>query len=233
VYKGKSVVAIITARGGSKRLPGKNIRLLGSMPLIAWTISAARESRFLDRCILSSDDARIIQVAREFGCEVPFVRPESLAQDASTSADVLLHAMRSLDKSYDYAVLLQPTSPFRTGADIDAGIKLCVESGAPSVVSVREAREKPEWMCTLDGGEGRMRFPYTPCESQPGPLHILNGAVYVVRSDWFVKSAVFKTSETRTIIMPWERSIDIDTLEDWLLAEYVLEKKKLVKQTLV
>jgi len=232
VYKGKSVVAVITARGGSKRLPGKNIRLLGSMPLIAWTISAARESRFLDRCILSSDDAEIIQVAREYGCEVPFVRPESLAQDTSTSADVLLHAMRSLDKSYDYAVLLQPTSPFRTGADIDAGIKLCVESGAPSVVSVRKAHEKPEWMCTLDG-EGRMRFPYTPCESQPCPLHILNGAVYVVRSDWFVKSAVFKTSETRAFIMPWERSIDIDTLEDWLLAEYLLQKKKLEKQTLV
>ena len=232
MYKGKSVVAVITARGGSKRLPGKNIRLLGSMPLIAWTISAAQESQFLDRCILSSDDTEIIQVAQEYGCEVPFVRPESLAQDTSTSADVLLHAMRSLDKSYDYAVLLQPTSPFRTGADIDAGIKLCVESGAPSVVSVRKAHEKPEWMCTLDG-EGRMRFPYPPCGSQPGPLHILNGAVYVVRSDWFVKSPVFKTSETRAFIMPWERSIDIDTLEDWLLAEYLLQKKKLEKQTLV
>lgn len=196
------------------------------MPLIAWTISATQKSRFLDRCILSSDDEEIIRVARDFGCEVPFVRPASLAGDNATSADVLLHAMESLDTTYDYAVLLQPTSPFRTAEDIDAGIELCVESGAPSVVSVREARVKPEWMCVLDG-EKRMRYPCTLDKADVAPLNILNGAVYVVRSGCFAENGLFTTPETRALLMPWEHSIDIDTLEDWLMAEFVLQKAAL------
>lgn len=202
--------------------------MLGSMPLIAWTISAARKSRFLDRCILSSDDEEIIRVARDFGCEVPFVRPASLAGDNATSADVLLHAMESLDTTYDYTVLLQPTSPFRTSEDIDAGIELCVKTGAPSVVSVREAREKPEWMCVLDG-ENRMRFPYALDKADVAPLNILNGAFYVVRSDCFTENGLFTTPETKALVMPWERSIDIDTQEDWLMAEFVLQKAALEK----
>ncbi|NLM70942.1 MAG: acylneuraminate cytidylyltransferase family protein [Synergistaceae bacterium] len=224
MYKNKKSLAVITARGGSKRLPKKNVRLLGAMPLIAWTMTAALESRFLDRVILSSDDAEIIAVAREFGCEVPFVRPDSLAQDSSTSADVLLHAIGSLEDRYDYAVLLQPTSPFRMGDDIDAAVRLCVDSGAPSVVTVQEAREKPEWMCLLDE-RGRMRFPYAPSEGQPAKKYILNGAVYVVSTDWFERNRVFLTSETRAMGMSWERSVDIDTMEDWLLAEHILEKR--------
>jgi len=198
------------------------------MPLIAWTISAARKSRFLDRCILSSDDEKIIRVARDFGCEVPFVRPASLAGDDATSSDVLLHAMKSLGRTYDYVVLLQPTSPFRTAEDIDKGIELCVESGAPSVVSVRETREKPEWMCVLDG-EKRMRFPYALDQTDVAPLHILNGAVYVVHSGWFEEGCAFRAQETRALVMPWERSIDIDTREDWLMAEFVLGKTGMEK----
>lgn len=230
MFKNKTILAVITARGGSKRLPGKNIRLFGSKPLIAWTISAARESRFLDRCILSSDDEEIIKVAREFGCEVPFVRPAYLAEDSSTSVDVLLHAVESLDNSYDYVVLLQPTSPFRTGADIDAAIKLCVDSGAPSVVTVREACEKPEWICVIDE-KGRLRFPYNNVKSQTCELHILNGAVYVVQTEWFKEKRIFLTPDTKALQMCWESSIDIDTIRDWHLAENVLKEKKLEKIT--
>lgn len=225
MYKGQSVLAVITARGGSKRLPRKNVRHLGTMPLIAWTIMAARESRFLDRFILSTDDAEIIQVAREYDCEVPFVRPDSLAEDSSTSADVLLHALDFLERKYDYAVLLQPTSPFRTGEDIDSAVELCVDSGAPSVVTVREVREKPEWMCALDE-DGALRFPFGETKKQPSELYILNGAVYVVRSDWFVDNRAFLTPATKALQMPWDRSVDIDTMEDWLLAESILEMKR-------
>jgi CMP-N-acetylneuraminic acid synthetase len=153
---------------------------------------------------------------------VPFVRPACLATDEATSSDVVLHALKALEERYDYFVLLQPTSPFRTFEDIDTAIALCIDSQAPSVVSVREVRERPEWMCALNK-EGNLIFPFPSLEDTTSPLYILNGAVYVVHIGEFLKTHLFfKSSETRVFPMSWERSIDIDTQEDWLLAEFVL-----------
>ncbi len=111
---GKTVLAIIPARGGSKGVPRKNIRLLAGKPLIVWTIDEAKKSKYIDRFILSSEDDEIIKIAREYGCEVPFKRPIELAQDDTPGIEPVIHAINTLEDKYDYVVLLQPTSPLRT-----------------------------------------------------------------------------------------------------------------------
>ena len=224
MYEDQRILGIITARGGSKRIPGKNIKPLGGKPLIAWTIEAALASRYVDRCILSSEDEEIIHVASKHGCDVPFVRPAHLATDEATSSDVVLHALNALGEHYDYFVLLQPTSPFRTSEDIDNAVALCLDSGAPSVISVRGVRDKPEWMCALNKA-GSLVFPFALPKDRIPPLYILNGAVYVVRVEGFLENSVFRVPETKVLPMPWERSVDIDTEEDWLLAEFLLHKR--------
>ena len=128
----KSVLALIPARGGSKGVPGKNIRPAGGKPLIAWTIEAAKCSRYIDRLILSTDDPAIVAVAKQFGCDVPFMRPAELATDQADSMVVVRHALQAIGERYDYLVLLQPTSPLRIAADIDAAVERCLQSDAPT-----------------------------------------------------------------------------------------------------
>ena len=141
MINGKSVLAIIPARGGSKGLPGKNILPLAGKPLIAWSIEAAFGSKILDKCIVSTDNNEIAKVAKKYGCEVPFIRPERLATDESTTMDVLEHSIRFFNEQsieFDYIVLLEPTSPLRDSNDIDTAIKLLNENRkqADSIVGV-------------------------------------------------------------------------------------------------
>lgn len=124
----KKILAIIPARGGSKGLPRKNIRELAGKPLIAWTIEAGRKSKYIDRLIVSSEDFEIIEVAKKYGAEIPFVRPKHLAEDESLGLDPVFHALRELP-GYDIVVLLQPTSPLRLTEDIDACIEQLIDSG--------------------------------------------------------------------------------------------------------
>lgn len=222
------VLAVIPARGGSKGLPGKNIRPAGGKPLIAWTIEAARGARRLDRVILSSDDAAIIAVAREWGCEVPFVREARLAGDETPTIDVVLDALSRLP-GYPWVVLLQPTSPLRLASDIDGAIQRCVESGAPSCVSVCEARENPYWMYRL--GEGGRLAPLiagaVPTRRQDLPRVFLpNGAVYVARADWLALERKFITTDTVAWEMPAQRSLDVDTESDLFQLQAILGEKK-------
>lgn len=115
-------LAIIPARGGSKGVPRKNIRNLAGKPLIAWTIEEAKKSKYINRVILSSDDNEIIEIAKNYNCEVPFVRPKNIAEDNTPGIDPVLHAIKQCP-GYDYVVLLQPTSPLRTVEDIDGCIR--------------------------------------------------------------------------------------------------------------
>ncbi len=224
---GRSVLAVIPARGGSKGIPGKNIRDVAGKPLIAWTILAARASRHIDRLILSSDDPEIIEVAREWGCEVPFVRPAELATDEAPGTAPLIHALEVV-QGFDYAVVLQPTSPLRAAEDIDACVALCAETGAPSVVSVARSEKHPAWMYELD--EGRMR----PVLGQvPGSrrqdmnaVYSLNGAVYVIAAEAFRLHPVILTDRTLGYPMPAERSIDIDTPLDLEIADFLLRRQQ-------
>lgn len=221
-------LALIPARGGSKGLPGKNILPVGGRPLIDWTIAAARGSRSVDRVVLSSDDDAIIATARGCGCDVPFRRPAELATDTVPMIDVVLHALDALPE-YQRVVLLQPTSPLRTSADIDAACAALDRGDAPACVSVSPVEQSPYWMYRLTS-EGRMQ-PLVDTGSQTTrrqdlpEVFALNGAVYVARVDWLRQQRTFVTQETVAHVMPVERSIDIDTAADLeafkrLLAEH-------------
>ena len=223
---GRSVLAVIPARGGSKGIPGKNIRAVGGKPLIAWTILAARASRHIDRLILSSDDPEIIDVARQFGCEVPFVRPAELATDEAPGTAPLVHALEAMPGA-DYAVLLQPTSPLRTGEDIDGCIALCADREAPSVVSVTRSEKHPAWMYKLD--EGRLRpvlgqVSESTRRQDLSPVYSLNGAIYVVAVEPFKRHHAILSEQTLGYPMPAERSIDIDTPLDLEIADFLLRR---------
>ena len=139
------ILGVITARGGSKRLPGKNIRPLGGKPLIAWTAEAALESRFIKRVLLSTDDPQIAEVVQKWGVEVPFIRPASLAQDDTPHIPVLEHAIHWLKENQgacpDYLFILQPTSPLRTAEDIDSAIEIAIQKNADAVIGVCEVQK--------------------------------------------------------------------------------------------
>lgn len=222
---GKSVLAVIPARGGSKGVHKKNIRELAGKPLIAWTIEEAKKSQYLDRLILSSEDQEIIEVGKEYGCEVPFVRPKELSKDDTPGIQPVLHALNQF-KSYDYVVLLQPTSPLRTASDIDGCIEKCVKSIAPTCVSVTEAEKTPYWMYHLNK------------ESQMVPLlndkdvyrrqeapecYVLNGAVYAARIDYLLEHHSFVTKDSLGYIMPKTHSLDIDSEIDFKICEWLIQ----------
>ncbi|MBI5720025.1 MAG: acylneuraminate cytidylyltransferase family protein [Burkholderiales bacterium] len=215
---GLSVLALITARGGSKGLPGKNVRLAAGRPLLAYTADAARASRHVDRLVLSTDDEEIMRVGRETGCEVPFRRPAALAGDEATSIDVVLHALDTLPR-HDLVLLLQPTSPLRTAADIDAACELLLRHEAPACVSLMPVPHHPQWMFGLDDGvhlAPLLRGTVAAARRQElPPVYALNGAIYLARADWLRRTRTFLSEQTVGYVMPAGRSIDIDTLADF------------------
>lgn len=213
----QTLLGIIPARGGSKGIPRKNIRLVNGKPLIAWTIEQARRSKYIDRVVLSTDDDEIMRIAITYGCEVPFRRPSELAEDNTPGIDPVLHVIEKIP-GYDYVVLLQPTSPLRTAEDIDNCFSLCVECGAPACVSVTRCAENPYLMFWRD-----QSLRLTPLFAESGRIAYrqqlpeavrLNGAVYVARSQWLKETRSFITSETIGYEMPADRSVDIDTEAD-------------------
>ncbi|MBF0623611.1 MAG: acylneuraminate cytidylyltransferase family protein [Magnetococcales bacterium] len=225
MINGKRVLAIIPARGGSKGIPRKNVKPLAGKPLLAWSIEAGRACPEVDRVILSSDDAEIIATARQWGCEVPFVRPAELAQDDSPTIPALLHALDSLEESWDYLVLLQATSPLRIPEDISACLNLCEQHQAPVCVSLVAAHQPPIYMYHLDGVRLDSVLPLEDRHIRRQdlqPVYALNGAVYVARVPWFREHRTFLCPETVGHVMPAERSVDLDTPLDFLFAETVL-----------
>ncbi|AMV71857.1 N-acetylneuraminate cytidylyltransferase [Desulfuromonas sp. DDH964] len=223
----KTVLAIIPARGGSKGVPRKNIYEVAGKPLIAWTIESARKSKYIDRLILSSDDAEIIAVAREWGCDVPFVRPAKLSQDDTPGIEPVIHAINALP-GYDYVVLLQPTSPLRTVENIDKAIEMCLDKHAAACVSVTEPDKSPFWMFTVNA-DGKMRkllesgTSFARRQDLP-PVYALNGAVYVADTRTIVETRSFVTETTVPYIMSKNNSVDIDTEEDMVVAEVFLNR---------
>lgn len=221
------IICVITARGGSKGLPGKNIKLLDGKPLISWTIAAALGSRHIDRVVVSTDDPEIGRIAEQAGAQVPFVRPPELATDEARSIDVVLHALDAIDEAYDYVVLLQPTSPFRTADDIDACIERCTE-GAPACVSVVALDKSPAWMYQVDNTNHLM--PVLSEESKASRRQdvaeavALNGAVYAADITVLRKTRSFLTDETVAYVMPAERSLDIDTPFQFAFAEFLSQR---------
>lgn len=227
MINGKKVLAVIPARGGSKGVPKKNIREVGGKPLIAWTIDAARKSKYIDRLIFSSEDKETIEIALKYGCDVPFVRPLELATDESGTTEVILHAIENITERYNYIVVLQPTSPLRLSTDIDNCIQHCLETNSLSCVSVTEAEKSPYWMYFLDD-KGKMTgvidIKNRPTRRQNIPTaYTLNGAVYVVEIESFKKTMKLINNQTVAYIMPKIRSLDIDTDFDFMLFQTLLD----------
>ncbi|MDO8510152.1 MAG: acylneuraminate cytidylyltransferase family protein [bacterium] len=229
------VLAVITARAGSKALPGKNIKLLGGKPLIAYSIYAAKQSRLLSDVIVSTDGEEIAAIARAEGADVPFLRPAELSTDETTHIPVMQHAItfmeNKLGKRYDYVVILQPTSPFRFVDDIDLTLKKLIERGADSAVTIYEveAGHHPIKFKTLEKDD-RIKPWYGIHE----PSHLRQGlplvykrssAVYAMRRDLIMDGKLYGDHVVGHIV-PQDRSIDIDTAIDWVKAEYMLEQLK-------
>jgi len=221
-----SIVALITARGGSKSLPRKNVQLLGGKPLITWTIRAALDSAIFARVIVSTDDEEIARISRQYGADVPFLRPTELARDDSPHIIAGKHALNWLRNSAqlypEYVMLLQPTSPFRTVGDIIAAKNLAEVHNAIAVVSVVEAKPHPSktYRLTSDGTLADFvptTLAYRRRQDLP-PAFADNGAIYLNRSDSLLRDGTFIPPGTIPYVMPAERSIDIDTPWDLVLA---------------
>ena len=225
---GRSVLAVIAARGGSRGLPRKNVLPFRGRPLIGWTIAAAQASKHIDHLVLSSDDAEIIALAASLGCEAPFRRTPELSGDTAASIDVVLDTLDRIP-GYEIVVLLQPTSPLRTAADIDGALERMSAAGAPSCVSVQEAPSHP-WLVFGRDSRGRLEpFAAAPVgaslrRQDLPPALVLNGAVYAADAEWLRRERTFvRPGETVAWEMPADRSADIDTLEDLLAAERLSE----------
>jgi N-acylneuraminate cytidylyltransferase/CMP-N,N'-diacetyllegionaminic acid synthase len=233
VFDGRRILALIPARGGSKGLPGKNIRELAGRPLLAWSIEAARQSRYVDFVALSTDSRDIADVAEAEGVPVPFLRPAHLATDSASSFDALVHALdwyAGNGERFDLVVWLQPTSPLRTAADIDQAIELYFEKQAAAIVSVCETDHHPWWSNVLPA-DGNMADFLRPevlnANRQELPVYYrLNGAIYLGAPEFLRKNGSFFGSGTYAYPMPDARSVDIDSLMDFRIAEAVLLSQK-------
>jgi len=232
MYKEKTILGLIPARGGSKGLPRKNIRPLLGKPLIAWTIEQAKVSKYVDKVVVSTDDEEIAEVAKQYGAKVPFMRPKELARDDTPGIDVVFHAMnwftKNKNKQYDLIILLQPTSPLRTAEDIDKAIELLFLKKAKAIVSVCEVDHHPLWTNTLpENGcmKDFIRKEIMNKNRQELPtFYGLNGAIYLAYWDYIKEQKGFFGKETFAYIMPKERSVDIDSELDLKLAEILMKE---------
>jgi len=228
---GSLVLAVVPARGGSRGVPRKNIRLLHGHPLLAYTIAAGRASNYITDLVVSTEDPEIADVAREYGAEV-IDRPAELATDESPTAPVIEHAMalveRRTGRCYDYVLTLQPTTPLRLGADIDRAIELLSaepdrDASITSVVRIYDAH--PNRIQRLE--DGRMQ-PYIPGAVQPTrrqelpPAYLRNGAIYLAHRHTVLAGSVWGARELPYEMQP-EQSVNIDEPLDFLLAEAVIK----------
>lgn len=234
------ILGVITARGGSKGIPRKNIKELKGQPLIAYTIKTAQESGIFDRIILSTDDAEIADVAKKYGVEVPFMRPAELARDDTPHLPVLQHAISSLkdiEGCYpDAVMLLQPTAPLRQIRHIKEAVDLFLKSGADSVVSVTETpgHFSPYWAVVEESdGWARLFFNGEPVfkritrrQNFPQKTYHHNGAIYLFKTDLLFSEPEPSFYGDKMAVYPMEEkySINIDSPADWLLAERMMSE---------
>ena len=227
----QGILGVIHARGGSKRIPLKNMKLLAGRPLISYLVEAAMESRLLDRLIVSTDHPEIARIAREYGAEVPFVRPAELAEDVASEL-VTQHAVRFVEAegyAVQIALTMQPTTPFCSAEDIDACIRKMLETDLDTVFTGCEVHERPEWMYRRDqSSEGRV-IPFTgrlvqgdAGISQKLPkLYIPNGAVWATRRAVLMEQGLITGPKAGIVVMSRERSVDIDEPIDFIVAEAI------------
>lgn len=228
------IVGFIFARGGSKGVPGKNIRLLAGKPLIAYAIETGFQSQFIDRIVVSSDDEKIVQIAKDFNAEVPFVRPKELAQDNSPEWLAWQHAIRTLkehdkNRSLDVFVSIPPTAPLRAAEDVDNAIQTFLEGDADIVITVKKASCHPSFnMIALDEKKcAKLVLPLDKqiTRRQDAPLvYDMTTVAYVASPKFIMESKTVFEGRVKAVIIPEERALDIDTELDFKFAEFLINE---------
>ena len=235
MIQAKSLLAIIPARGGSKGIPGKNIKALNGRPLIYYTLDAASSVVPSENICISTDSDEIIRVVREYGLDVPFKRPSNLATDTAGSYEVILHAIEFYEKrgmQYDSIVLLQPTSPFRTGKHVRQAHAL-YQSDLDMVASVKIAHANPYFTLFEENTAGFLSRSKTGSftRRQDCPVvYEFNGAIYIMNVQSLKKGSHTSFSRIKKYVMTEEDSLDIDTNFDWMIAESIISQKNKQKQ---
>ena len=229
MFEDKKILVLIPARGGSKGIPGKNIKELHGHPLIAYTISEARNSKYVDDVVVSTDSPDIARVSRLYGARVPFMRPTELSGDLAKSVDALVHAVKTLQdmgEVYSTVVLLQPTSPLRRSDEIDEALEVFFSHGEMGLVSVCQVVENPVLTRRFD--KYGVLHPLLPMSStvrrqdMPSFYHV-DGAIYI-NSVSDISSELSLNDNPIGYVMPEGRSLDIDEIEDFIRAEEILRK---------
>lgn len=228
------ILFLITARGGSRGVPKKNIREIGGLPLLAFKAVAARRSNYCSRLVISSDSEEIIDVARRYYVEAPFVRPARLADDNANSIDVILHTMDWMEEQegrrYDAICLLEPSSPFLTPEDVNRAVELYIDKRALGVLGVREVRDNYLFVSEIGKDLNmtrhyeKMRGSYHEPRQMLDPQYTMNGAIYIADWNYMREMHTFHSPRTYAYIMPEERSIEIDAMNDYHYACFLVEK---------
>jgi N-acylneuraminate cytidylyltransferase/CMP-N,N'-diacetyllegionaminic acid synthase len=235
----KKIIAVIPARSGSKGLPNKNVRELGGKPLIFWTIQAAKQSKYLDEIVVSTDSDQIAKIAAEYGAHVPFIRPKELALDTTPTIDVIKHSLdffrEELNKDFDYTMLLEPTSPLRDVSDIDCALEdLEKNIDATSLVGVALTEvQNPAFLVKIDPS-GYLRNlnneTIQPVRRQDiDAVYFLEGSVYVSETIQLEKFNSFYQNKTIGMVIPKWKSLEIDDLEDFIMVEALMRHKELIQ----
>ncbi|OKY24701.1 acylneuraminate cytidylyltransferase family protein [Thalassotalea sp. PP2-459] len=231
------ILAVIPARAGSKRLPGKNSKMLCGKPLVQWTIEAAQQALEISDIIVSTDCENIADIAKQSGVSVPFLRPDSISGDEATAIDVVRHTANYLTeqgKSYDYVIWLQPTSPLRTVENIQHAIQVLKDKQASAVISVCECDHSPMWSNTLASDGNMQNFISTFVKKNPRSQALptyyrLNGAIYIAKIEQLLEQETFfLDSNVYSYVMKREDSVDIDHHLDFKLAEFLLDERQQV-----
>lgn len=230
MYGERKIMALIPARGGSKGIKRKNVRDLCGKPLIAYSILAAKESRYIDKIFVSTEDLEIAETAGKYGAEVPCLRPMQLAEDNSKTLDVVLHAVQNFvdKKEYDALILLQPTQPLRTSDDIDRAIEFFYQHNRTSLVSISQVDDSPILIRYFDEN-GNMEKLLNSCSTvrrQDMPEYYrVNGAIYINVIDEINNDTSFNDNKLG-FKMDKSHSVDIDEEKDMYIAQYYLENKE-------
>lgn len=236
----RKVLGIIPARGGSKDIPQKNIRLLGGKPLVVWTIEKAKKAKSLNRLVLSTDSEEIAEIAEKYGTEVPFLRPAELARDDSPTIDVIRHCLEHLKKAENYSpdavVILQPTTPFRKPEDIDKAIALYFQNNMSTIVSVSKVpgHYNPEWQLVIDDVTGMLTtlkgenlLKLKTRRQLLRDTYYRNGEIYVFNPNNVVRKNSIYGDTVTALITETKVNINIDTDIDFECAEFLLERGKI------
>lgn len=232
-------LGVILARGGSKRLPRKNVRPLAGLPLAGWTCRAARASQ-IDRVILSTEDDEITQIGRDAGIDVPFRRPDKLAADYARDVDIILHALdqaqNCYEEDYDVVVMIQATTPFVRPADLTKCVEKLRSGNYACVFTARKAEDHPRWTWKMDADGAAQPYMGTTLQSSEQHGQNLDPAYYPSGAAWAIRTAALRTQDQiyctplAIVVMAWQHSIDIDDERDWVIAEAIAREYQIMPE---